>query len=216
MFSSLSQEDRIIYSVLLVVSILVILIIWWGVKVRREQDEASGELTLDEVLGYVEGKLFSQAFLWCIWQGRLSSRQFLVHIRNETGKEIAVLTIHHIPKGRVLKELNYAGKHFEYFKEGLWSNRTFLRDTSTNELLFSCRHETFRQIFHAGSSDREIFRIPYTTVFREYRPVMKNEREIGRFFMPGQLKFHMPVLTLEKNSLSETEQLFLLASVLGK
>jgi hypothetical protein len=216
MFDALTREDRIIYGTLLVVAVLLVLIIWWGIRVRKAQDVASREITLDEVLQLVQGRLFADTFLWCIWQGRLSGKEFSVHIRDQSGAELTVMTLHHIPRGGVLKEFDWAGKHYEYAKQNLLASRILLRDSASGEVLCSCQHRTFTLIFYAGQSDQEIFRMPYTTVFRDYRPVIRNGREIGRLIMPGQLHFHLPVLSLEENTLSREQQLFLLAAILGK
>ena len=39
-------------------------------------------------------------------------------------------------------------RHFEYIKIGTFSDRTFLRDSNSGEILISCAHKTFKRIFY--------------------------------------------------------------------
>jgi hypothetical protein len=215
-FRVMTKEDQIIYGTLLVVAVVLALIIWWGISVRKSQDAESRELKVDEVLRLVRDRLFGDSFLWCIWQGRLSGREFRVHVKDEQGSEITVITIHHIPKGVVLKEFDWAGKHYEYIRESLLSTRMLLRERGSGEILLSCHHQGMKDIFYRGKGEEEICRVPYTSVLRDYRPVIRNDREIGRLFMPEGLDFHLPVLSVEAEALPTVQQLFLLAGLLGK
>jgi hypothetical protein len=212
----MTREDQIIYGALLVVAIVLVLIIWWGIRVRKSQDAESLDLGVDEVLGLVRDRLIGDSFLWCIWQGRLSGREFRVHVKDEVGSELTVIRIHHIPQGVVLKEFDWDGKHYEYIREGLLSTRMLLSESGSGEILFSCLHQTMKDIFFIGAGEEEICRVPYTSVFRDFRPVIRNDREIGRLFMPGEPEFHLPVLSIEAQALSTIQQLFLLAGLLGK
>jgi hypothetical protein len=216
MFNGLTREDQIIYGTLLVVGLLLALIIWWGIGVRKEQDTQSRDLTVEAVMKLVGDRLYGDRFLWCIWQGLLSASEFRLHVKDEKGRELTVLTVHHIPKGRVIKEYEWAGRHLEYFSESLLSTRMLLRDAGSGEVLYSCRRETFLDIFYQGLSDHEICRVPSTSVLKDYRPVLRNDHEIGRLLMPEDLRIHLPVLTLENDTLPTDQQLFLLAGLLGK
>lgn len=209
----MTDEDKIIYGALATVGVAFLALVWWGVGVRRRAEANGLSLKAAEVALAARDSLLGPTFIWGTWQDLLSARQFQLHIRDEHNRPLTIITKFQIPKAGVLRSFDWQGATLECVKEGMWSNRTFLRDAASGHILLSCRHGHRRDVIYRGDSDHEICRLAYGSILKPYRPILIEGQKIGRIGNVQELDAHIRFISVRGNRLSALEQLFVMASV---
>jgi hypothetical protein len=208
-----TYQDKIIYGTLATVTLLVVLLAWWGIGVRRRAESSGLTLKADEVARSAGGILISQRFIWGTWQNLLSGRTFRLHVRDERDTPLTIITKHQIPKDGVHRSFDWEGRPMACVAEGMLSNRTFLRELPSGPILLSCRHGHRRDVFYRGDSDQEICRIAYGSIFKSYRPILVDGHEIGRIGNVTGPDAMVRALSVQENRLTLLEQVFVMASL---
>lgn len=209
----MTQEDWIIYGTLAVVTLIVIVMIVWGVRVRREQDARSLALTAAEIKALTQKERVGDTFLWCIWQNRLSSSHFYFHVINENDETLTEARLYFIPQNGMKAEYRFNGKNYRIMRESLASTRTLLVANSDMTPLMAMNHTMGSEHLLASDLKTERCKIHNLNLFKETRRISVGERDIGAVFMVKQLDFHVRVLSLRPNTLTLEEQLFLLVDL---
>lgn len=211
--ASSPEADLIIYGTLIVVSILVGLIIWMNVRFAKKQETQGDNITIDEVKRHYGRRLLSQNFLWATWKGRFSVSSMQLFVKNEHGENIAIITYHHIPQGDVLRSIETDGQRYECVNAGLLSNKSFLRNASNSQIIMSCQHETFKQIYCEGETDEPKFVLHHTSVLKDHQPIKIRDHEAGKLISMHEFNCDALLLTLPDKNISLAERLFILASI---
>jgi hypothetical protein len=204
------QADLIIYGTLVVLALLLGVLIWWGVRVRRLDDQKSRLLTVDEVRDLTAADRVGDRFLWCVWQDRLSASAFKLHVRDETGAELTVATKYLVPLDGVRMRYTLQGQGRRCVRGKLLSNRSFLLPDDSATPLMACAHETLRLTLLGSDLETERCRVGGLSLRTEERTITQEDRDVGKLFMVKTLKYHVLILSLLPDVLTLEEQLFLL------
>ena len=206
----MQQADLIIYGTLIAVSVLVGALIWWGVCVRRQDDQESSSLTVEEVRDLTAADRVDHRFLWCIWQDRLSASAFKLHVRDETGAELTVATKHLAPLDGVRMRYTLHGQGRRCVGEALLSTRSLLLPHDSATPLMACAHETLSLTLLGSDLQTERCRVGRLSFRTEERTITQEGRDVGKLFMVKTLKYHVLILSLLPDVLTLEEQVFLL------
>ncbi|MDA0782044.1 MAG: hypothetical protein PQ612_05435 [Rickettsiales bacterium] len=209
----MTQEDIIIYGTLSVISIITGIIIWWGVRVTKEQEQEGINLKVEQVIKHYGTRISSKEFLWGIWVGRFSVKQMELFIKNQKGDDVAKITFHSIPQGDATRTIEIGSQKYDCINNGAVSNRSSLKDCNDGKVLMTCEHKTLNQVFYEGQSDKIKFTKYGTSVLKDFQTIKIGEREVGQLISMLEFKCDALLLTLPVRDITLPEKLFILACI---
>ena len=211
----MTEEDKIIYGTLLVVTLLVAIFIWWAIRLSRQEDQTSGEITADQVWQASASARLGEDLLWCVWHNRLSAKEFLITVKDARDEVLTVITDYHMVPDGIRSRYEHGGSKRLHMRTALMSSETVLRDAATGQDLLICDHGTMRDVYLAPESRAELFTLQRTSVFHPWHHVLQDGRKIGRLFNVDGLGTHIIGLSVEPGCLTMEEKLFLLCCSAG-
>lgn len=207
-----TQQDLIVYGSLLAVAALAALVIWLSIRTRRRYEQLAADLDAGQVRALAGALLTGQEFLWGTWENTLALRQDQLRIRDQDDREIACVVRYTVAPDGVRREFDWEGRRLQLVTEGGWSPRTVLRERGSKRVLCCCRRRRLQTHYFTGAEEQPRWRIPYTSVFHRYWSIRQGSRETGRFFLLPGVPYFVPVITVQQESLTPLEQIFIMIS----
>jgi hypothetical protein len=205
---NLTQADLVIFSTLLIVSVLVVMMAVWGIRSRAELEEEGLELNAAEVRKRLGGQLLGPRFMWGVWQKLLSATELRLLLHDETGALVTEVTYFHIPLNGVLQSFTLDGRELQCVKAGVLSGRSVLRDAVTREVLLSCDSGTFRNTIYRGDSNEVVFTIKQGFVWGKSTTIVQNNKDAGLLLSLDETTRYPPVLTMTNPGLPLQAEIF--------
>lgn len=204
----MTDADVVIYSTLIVLTIVVAALSWWGIRLSRQTEAESGALTIDKLRAAAGSKLLPGPLLWGTWLGVNSIHDRRLILRDGAGSVVTEISYVAVPLAGVICSFEFEGTRYEYLGEGVVSGRMWLRDANTSDVVLSCQHAVRVRTIFRGKSDIEIARLHNPGLISEVGDLTLGYQKIGKLFYQRQC--HARVLSLQRPSLSVLEQCFIM------
>lgn len=208
-----NQELTAVLAVFGGLAVVVIALTIFGLRMRRSGDADALAMRAATVAAECRDILPGPDFLWTVWQDTDKAAAMKTLVRDSQDAIVSTITVPTAPMGGALRHFDFDGRRYEIRKKSIMSNRTCLREAGRPEILLSADHTVPSTNFFRGDGESEMFRLPITSAFSRFRPILQGEQEIGRMVLGLKGHSFSAVLGLPAGHCSTLERLFVLASL---